>query len=146
MKTTILIAIFCAAVLSPSQAGTIGVDPTSGGTALVSGSGGLTLGWEFQVSATDGIVVDGLGFWDYQSDGFLFGQTFDVGLWDASTGTLLRHSVITSASTLNPSLDPDGGWRVNSVSPLFLLPGFYMVGALIPESGANQIVDFQATV
>src|SRR6266581_1295234 len=146
MKTTILIAIFCAAVLYPSQAGTIGVDPTSGGTALVSGSGGLTLGWEFQVSATDGIVVDGLGFWDYQSDGFLFGQTFPVGLWDASTGTLLRDSVITSASTLKPSLHADGDWRVNSVSPLFLAPGFYRVGALMPESGSTQIIDYGATV
>src|SRR5256884_6392103 len=112
MKTTTLIALFCAVTLalSPAQAGTIGVDPTSGGTALASGFGGLTLGWEFEVSGTDGIVVDGLGFWDHQSDGFLFGQIFPVGLWDASTGTLLRDSVITSASTLKPSLDPDGSW------------------------------------
>ena len=112
----------------------------SGVNGLVSGYGGLTLGWEFQVSATNGITVDGLGFWDYQSDGFLFGQTFDVGLWDAATGTLLRQSVITSASTLKPSLDPDGGWRVNSVSPLFLAPGSYRIGALMPVSGANDIV------
>src|SRR6266568_4190454 len=126
--------------------GTIGVDPTSGGAALVSGFGGLTLGWEFQVSDTNGIVVDGLGFWDQQSDGFLFGQTFQVGLWDASTGTLLRDSVITSASTLKPSLDPDGGWRVNSVSPLYLAPGLYRIGGLMPVSGANQIIDFGATV
>jgi len=146
MKTTTLITVFCAVVLSPAQAGTIGVDPTSGGAALVSGFGGLTLGWEFQVSDTNGIVVDGLGFWDQQSDGFLFGQTFQVGLWDASTGTLLRDSVITSASTLKPSLDPDGGWRVNSVSPLYLAPGLYRIGGLMPVSGANQIIDFGATV
>ncbi len=146
IKITTLITVFCAVALSRAQAGTIGVDPTSGGTALASGFGGLTLGWEFEVSATDGIVVDGLGFWDHQSDGFLFGQTFPVGLWDASTGTLLRDSVITSASTLKPSLHADGDWRVNSVSPLFLAPGFYRVGALMPESGANQIVDYGATV
>src|SRR5207245_959525 len=117
MKTTTLMTVLCAVVLSPAQAGDIGVDPTSGSTGLVSGFGGLTLGWEFEVTAADGIVVDGLGFWDHQSDGFLFGQTFPVGLWDASTGTLLRDSVITSASALKPSLDPDGRWRVNSVAP-----------------------------
>ncbi|SPE51119.1 exported hypothetical protein [Verrucomicrobia bacterium] len=91
MKTTTLITLFCAAVLSSAQAGTIAVDPTSGSPGLVSGNGGLTLGWEFQVSASNGIVVDGLGFWDYQSNGFLLGQTFPVGLWDAS-----KHSVISN--------------------------------------------------
>jgi hypothetical protein len=146
MKAATLITMLCAVILSPAQAGTIGVDPTNGSTGLVSGYGGLTLGWEFQVTAADGIVVDGLGFWDYQSDGFLFGQTFDVGLWDASTAALLSESIITSASTLKPSLDSTGGWRVNPVSPLFLAPGLYRIGALMPVSGANQIVDSGATV
>ena len=109
------------------------------------GSGGLTLGWEFQVTNTNGILVDGLGFWDYQSDGFFLSQTFDVGLWDPSTGTLLRESVVSSTSPLKSSLDADGGWRVNSVSPLFLAPGSYRVGALMPVSGANQIVSDPAT-
>jgi hypothetical protein len=145
MKTTTLITICCTVVLSLAQAGTIGVDPTSGGNGLVSGYGGLTLGWEFQVSAINGITIDGLGFWDDQSDGFLFGQTFDVGLWDAATGTLLRESVITSASTLKPSLDPAGGWRGNTVSPLYLAPGLYRIGALMPVSGGNNIVSDPAT-
>jgi len=140
MKSATLITVFCAVVLSRVHAGSIGVDATSGEAGYVSGFGGLTLGFEFQVSAADGVFVDGLGFWDDQADGFLFGQTFDVGLWDASTGTLLRESVITSASTLKPSLDPNGGWRVNAVSPLYLAPGFYRVGALMPASGANPIV------
>ena len=145
MKTSTLITILCALILSPAHAGTIAVDPTSGVEGLVSGYGGLTLGWEFQVSATNGITVDGLGFWDDQSDGFLFGQTFDVGLWDASSGTLLRESVITSTSALISSLDPAGGWRVNTVSPLFLAPGSYLIGALMPVSGANNIVSDPAT-
>jgi hypothetical protein len=146
MKITTLITVFCALVLYPAQAGNIGVDLTSGSAGLVSGFGGLTLGWEFEVSATNGIVVDGLGFWDDQSDGFLFDQTFQVGLWDALTGTLLKDSVITSASTSKPSLDPDGGWRVNSVSPVYLAPGLYRIGALMPDSGGNQIVVSAATV
>ena len=145
MKTSALFTLFCAVLLSLAQAGTIGVDPTSGQNGLVSGYGGMTLGWEFQVTATDGIVVDGLAFWDYQSDGFVFGQTVPVGLWDASSGALLRQSVITSASAFKPSLDSDGGWRVNSVAPLFLGPGLYRIGALMPESGANPIVGDPAT-
>ncbi len=140
MRTTTLLTLLCSVVLTTARAGTIGVDPTGGGTGLVSGYGGLTLGWEFQVTATNGIVVDGLGAWDYQGDGFLFSQAFDVGLWDAATGTLLRESVITSASTLKSSLDPQGSWRVNPVSPLSLAPGLYRIGALMPVSGANQIV------
>ena len=145
MKIKVLIFLLCTAFLASTKAGTLGVDPTSGGTALVSGYGGLTLGYEFQVSDTNGIVVDGLGFWDYQSDGFNFGQTFPVGLWDAASGTLLRTSVVTSGSALRASLDPDGGWRINAVSPLFLAPGLYRIGALMPVDGGNQIIDYGAT-
>ena len=145
MKLWALITLLCMAVLTSIQAGTIGVDPTSGQSGLVSGYGGLTLGYEFQVSDTNGIVVDGLGFWDDQSDGFLFGQTFPVGLWDSGTGTLLRSSVIASASALKASLDPDGGWRVNAVAPVFLAPGLYRIGALMPVSGGNQMIAFQST-
>jgi hypothetical protein len=145
MNTTTLITILCTAVLTSTQAGIIGVDPTSGVNGAVSGYGGLTLGWEFQVTAINGITVDGLGFWDYQSDGFLFGQTFDVGLWDAATGTLLRESVVASAATLKPSLDPDGGWRIYSISPVYLPPGVYRIGALMPVNGANDIVGDPAT-
>lgn len=90
MKMKILIFLLCTVVFTSIHAGTIGVDPTGGQNGLVSGNGGLTLGYEFQVSDTNGIIVDGLGFWDYQSDGFLFSQTFPVGLWDAATGTLLE--------------------------------------------------------
>jgi len=145
MKTAALGIFFCAAVFASALAGTISVDATSGINGLTSGNGGLTLGWEFQVTDTNGITVDGLGFWDYQSDGFAFGQTFDVGLWDATSGTLLRESVITSASPLKSSLDTDGAWRVNSVSPLFLAPGLYRIGALMPVAGANAIVSDPAT-
>jgi hypothetical protein len=141
MKTTILIAILCAIPLASTQAGTIGVDPTGGIIAGVSGYGGLTLGYEFQVTDTNGIVIDGLGFWDNQSDGFWLSQTFPVGVWDVPTGTLLRSSVITSFSSLITSLHPDGDWRVNAVPPVFLPPGLYRIGALMPVEGANDIVD-----
>src|SRR5437868_6430842 len=145
MKATILITLLCALISFEAYTGNIGVDPTGGTAGITSGSGGLTLGWEFQVSAGDGIVVDGLGFWDDQADGFLFGQTFDVGLWDPMTGSLLRESLITSSSSLRASVDPTGAWRVNAVSPLYLAPGSYRIGALMPVSGANAIISDPAT-
>src|SRR4051794_20062502 len=113
MKTLTLITLTLssALVLGSASAGTIAVDPISGQTGLSSGFGGLTLGWEFQVTAPEGITVDSLGFWDYQSDGFLFSQTFPVGIWEASSGTLLRSTTITSSSGLRSSLHPDGDWR-----------------------------------
>jgi hypothetical protein len=143
MKTATLTALLFAIFLSSVHAGTIAIDPTNGTTAL---SGGVTVGWEFQVTNVDGIIVDGLGFWDHQSDGFLFSQTFPVGLWDPTTGALLRDTLITSNSKLKPSLHPDGDWRFNSVSPLYLSPGAYRIGARLPDAAANQIVDFSATV
>ncbi|MGH7970922.1 MAG: hypothetical protein ACREIC_19550, partial [Limisphaerales bacterium] len=132
--------------VGPLHAGTIGVDPTGGQSGLVSGYGGLTLGWEFQVTETDGITVDGLGFWDDQSDGFVLSQTFPVGLWDSASGTLLCSTTVSSGSALKVSLEPTGGWRVNAVAPVYLAPGLYRVGALMPVGGANQIVSYQATV
>ena len=47
--------------------------------------------------------------------------------------------------SLKASLDPDGGWRVNAVAPVFLAPGLYRIGALMPVSGANQMIVFQST-
>lgn len=135
---SIALSLFCSAPQAFAQT-FLGADTISGTTALVSGNGGLTLGWQFQVTAPAGIIVNGLGFWDYQSNGFSFNQAFDVGLWNSSTGTLLQESVITSSSTLVPSTDTAGGWRVNAVLPLYLAPGFYTIGALMPTNGANQI-------
>lgn len=97
------------------------------------------------MTAPQGILVNGLGFWDDHSDGFFLAQTFQVGLWNRTTGALQQSTVITSTSTLEPSLDLAGGWRVNPVSSVFLAPGLYRIGALMPVNGANQIVDSGST-
>jgi hypothetical protein len=146
MKPLTLITLVSALFVGSACAGTIAVDPISGQTGYSSGFGGLTLGWEFQVTASEGITVDSLGFWDYQSDGFLFSQTFPVGIWEASSGTLLRSTTITSSSALRTSLHSDGDWRFNAISPVYLPPGTYRIGYLDPPSGANAEVDWQATV
>lgn len=135
MKTALLITISIA-VLTSAHAGTIGVDAAAGTPFVSSGFGGFTLGWEFEVMAREGILLDGLGYWDHRSDGFFLNQTFHVGLWHPA-GNLLRDTIITSNSALQPSLHDGGDWRINSVAPLRLTPGLYRIGVLMPEAGAN---------
>jgi hypothetical protein len=143
MKTIGLIIPLCQCVVTSLTAGTIGVDALSGLAGL---GGGVTEGYEFEVTDADGIVVDGLGFWDDQSDGFFLSQTFSVGLWEANTGTLLRSTLITSASALTPSAHPGGSWRINAVTPVHLSPGLYRMGGLLPDVGANPVIFIDATV
>ena len=144
MQKATFITLIYAAILLSAKASTLGVDVASGFQAQVSGP--MTIGWEFSVSASNGIVVDGLAFWDAYGPGFFLEQTFPVGLWEASTGTLLRDTIITSDSTLEPSLAVDGDWRVNSVSPLLLAPGLYRIGAFLPFEGANPVIITEATL
>src|SRR5512135_458599 len=103
MKVIALIILLCLSIATSLSAGNLGVDALSGSAGL---GGGVTVGYEFEVANADGIVVDGLGFWDDQSDGFYLGQTFSVGLWDAGTGTLLCNTVINSSSALTASAHP----------------------------------------
>jgi hypothetical protein len=143
MKAITLIIPLSLSIVISLPAGTIGVDALSGLAGL---GGGVTEGYEFQVTDADGIVVDGLGFWDDQSNGFFSSQTFSVGLWEANTGTLLRSTVITSASALVPSAHPGGDWRINAVTPIHLPPGLYRMGGLLPDVGANPVIFIDATV
>jgi len=143
MKISALAIPLYLSIATSLSAGTLGVDALTGSAGL---GGGVTEGYEFAVTNADGIVVDGLGFWDDQSDGFILGQTFSVGLWDANTGTLLRSSVITSSSALTPSAHPGGDWRINAVPPIFLPPGLYRMGGLLPDVGANAVIFIDATL
>jgi hypothetical protein len=138
-----LVVFLCLSIATSRADGTIGVDASSGLAGL---GGGLTEGYEFEVTQADGIVVDGLGFWDEQANGFFLGQTFPVGLWDASNGTLLRSTVITSTSALTPSAHTGGDWRINAVTPIHLSPGLYRMGGLLPDAAANPVVFSDATV
>ena len=140
MKIALIIPLFLS-IATSLFAGTISIDPTSGTAGY---GGGITDGYEFAVTNADGIVVDGLGFWDDQSNGFSFGQTFPVGLWETN-GTLLRSTVITSTSTLTTSAHPSGDWRINAVLPIHLPPGLYRLGALLPDVGANATIGYPAT-
>ncbi|HWQ93681.1 MAG TPA: hypothetical protein VN673_18610 [Clostridia bacterium] len=143
MKVIALIIPLYLSIAITLSAGVIGLDALSG---LPAYGGGITEGYEFQVTDPDGIVVDGLGFWDEQSNGFFLGQTFPVGLWEANTGTLLRSTVITSTSALTPSAHPGGDWRINAVPPIHLPPGLYRMGGLLPDAAANATLSSGATL
>lgn len=143
MKAIILgISLLFSYVISLS-AGSLGVDVLSGTAGL---SGGITAGYEFAVTNADGITVDGLGFWDDQANGFLLGQTFSVGLWEADTGTLLASTDINSSSALKVSAHTGGDWRVNSVTPVYLPPGLYRLGGLLPDTAANPTLGSDGVV
>jgi hypothetical protein len=141
MKAITPIILLGLSMVSSLFASTISIDPTSGTAGY---AGGITEGYEFAVTNSEGIVVDGLGFWDDQSDGFFLGQTFPVGLWETN-GTLLRSTVITSASALTSSPHPNGDWRVNAVTPIHLPPGLYRLGGLLPDVGANPTIGYPST-
>ena len=143
MKKIHLVVLLCLSIANSRAASTVAVDASTGQAGL---AGGLTEGYEFEVTQADGIVVDGLGFWDEQANGFFLGQTFPVGLWDPSNGTLLRSTVITSTSPLTPSAHTGGDWRINPVPPIHLDPGLYRIGGLLPDVGANAVVSSDATV
>jgi hypothetical protein len=56
MKAIVLIVPLCLSIVTSLSAGTIGVDTPNGSAGL---GGGLTAGYEFEVTNTNGITVDG---------------------------------------------------------------------------------------
>lgn len=142
MKTApiFLLTLFMA-LSSPIQGGVIGFDPTDGITVF---GGGVLVGYEFEVTDSAGITVDALGFWDDQSNGFALNQSFAVGMW-RTNGALLTAASVKSTSPLKSSSNLSGGWRMVAVPPRWLAPGFYRVGALLPDLAANPTIS-DATV
>jgi hypothetical protein len=139
------VALIGSAVLCSARAGIIGVDVTNGESNYVSGIEGLTIGWQFQVTATNGITIDGLGFWDDGADGFAGGQTFPAGVWDPTTTNLLRSTVVGTFSAKVNSLDTNGCWRVTPITPLYLPAGTYRIGAVMPVTTDNKIINLFAS-
>jgi hypothetical protein len=81
-------------------------------------------GWEFEVTST--IAVDGLGFWDDDSDGL--DRNHDVGLWTFA-GILLASTTITNTATPEANGAGPGQWLFNDISQLVLGPGNYILAA-----------------
>jgi len=105
-----------------SHASTIGLDVTSN-TQVFSPGVFHNIGWQFSVSAP--ITIDGLGIFDVDPAGL--GEAHQVGLWNNS-GTLLASTTVTSGSTFVSSVSSAGDWLFQSIAPVVIVPGNYVVG------------------
>ena len=88
-----------------------------------------TYGWEFSVTST--VTVTDLGVYDRSNDGFLHSHT--VGLW-TSNGSLLADTILAAGASGTADVVSGGGtgaFRYNSIGPLVLGPGDYVVAASV---------------
>ena len=102
---------------------------------------GSTFGWAFDV--TSPLTVNGLAVWDADSDGI--GIATMTGLW-ADGGALLASATITDTSSTHMSTG-DGRWLFQSIAPLSLIPGRYVLGSvfnsvapLLEDTGAFSTI------
>lgn len=94
------------------------------GTETFTGAGLLSnamQGYRFVPTSNQSLTA--LGFWDQGSDGLP--RTFQVGLWDTATQTLLASATIDSNDPLDASVTVNGGqWRYESLGvPVALTTG-----------------------
>jgi hypothetical protein len=112
--------------------GELALDFTDGSVGMSGLSG--TLGWSFTVNST--ITIGSLGLWNEGSQALH--SSHDVGLW-TGTGSLLATTTITTASSPVPSNSGDGQWLFNTITPLTLNPGSYVIGAQYAQTDPDQI-------
>lgn len=133
-----LILGLCAGYGLEQRAGasTLGVDivqDTFGGVVNTN----FTIGWAFDT--TEAIIVDGLGYFDYGSDGLL--SDHEVGLW-AADQTLLATAVVTNAGTPVGSVSGVGQWIFVDIAPLVLAAGSYVIGGVIDSNNQDPFATF----
>lgn len=90
---------------------------------------GVTMG--YNITPTTNLELTALGFWDSDSNGLP--TSFQLGLWQTSTETLLASVTIDSTDALDTSLTVNGGqWRYETLlSPILLSSGTtYTLGFL----------------
>jgi hypothetical protein len=129
------------AVTSSAGAGVLAMDMPN--PRAISGTFNATLGWSF--TANEAIVVDGLGFWDFLSDGLIFPH--QVGLWN-SDGTVLLASTTIAAGTGSELIRE---FRFEAITPVQLVAGQeYVLGAFMtpdpltdPFSGRVEAYSFE---
>ena len=116
-----LLAVVALGVITPN-AWSIDVPAVEWGTGEVpSSSFSSTTGYSFRVNQN--ISARALGAYDFNGDGFDFGQSHEAGLWK-SDGTLLASATVSSSDPLV------GHFRYKSITPVTLLAGNdYVVGA-----------------
>ena len=121
--------------VAPGAASTLALDSTRSISSSLEGNG--TWGWQFTVLSP--IVVDGLGVFDRDADGLATEHA--VGLWRESSAALLVWTTVTTSSALVASTSAAGAWRVETVSPVTLTPGSYVIGAYYPAAPSGLALD-----
>jgi hypothetical protein len=127
--------LFVASVAGPALAGPIALDFT-GGTAFVCAAAqapGCVAGWDFHVSAP--ISVEAIGVWDEDRPGLA--ESHAVALW-TSAGGLLASTSVTNASAPVGSSSPNGRWLFESIAPVTLGVGDYVLGALYSPNDSGD--------
>ena len=91
-------------------------------------------GWEFALSSS--ITIDGLGFWDHNSDGLV--GDHEVGLWNSDGSMLLASTTVTNASsTPEANGAGPGRWLFNDINDLTLGVGSYVIGAFFTPNNSD---------
>ena len=116
--------------------------PANAGLAISAGDGwarsglcggcagaGTTFGFKFSVSQP--MTIDGLGMWDNSPNG-IFGS-YQVGLWSGDGSTLLASATITgaTATVVESGLPSVGQWLFQTISPVALASGTYLLGSTL---------------
>jgi len=138
MRTTVRSLMVVAALVflpATSHASTLGLDVTSN-TQIFAPGVFHNIGWQLSVSST--ITIDGLGLFDVDPAGLT--ETHQVGIWDNS-GTLLASTTVTSGSTFVTSVSGAGDWLFNSITPLVLAPGTYVVSGFYATSADSVMAN-----
>jgi hypothetical protein len=102
----------------------------------------VTLGYTF--SLTGDVTVDGIGLFDYGSDGL--SSAHEVALWDTGMTLIISPVILNPGSATSrsePSVSGLGSYIYEDVAPFVLGPGDYVLGAsYLPANGNKDKVDF----
>jgi len=97
-------------------------------------AGDSTFGWEFTVS--NPVTVSSLGFFDAEEPGLI--EPHAVGIWDLSS-SLLASTMVGNDGQPYPATGGEGQWIFQSVSPVQLGAGTYVIGAHYPTPRGDMI-------
>ena len=111
-----ILTVAACAFTAPTSAGVIAYNFSGG---IQAGGGGGPYGFEF-TPVTD-LVIDSVGYYDYQSDGLAVGH--DVSIWSIGGSLLQSTSVTTANSSLAGPVVNDGQFRYTSIPDLAVSAG-----------------------
>lgn len=102
----------------------------------------VTLGYSF--SLTGDITVDGIGLFDFESDGL--SSAHEVALWDTGMNLIIGPVILNPGSptaSSEPSASGLGSYIYEAIGPLVLGAGDYVLGAsYLPANGNKDPVQF----